>query len=159
VSRYELLALLGVAVALLILSAVLLRSRSRHKRRPKPGETRAGQPEFQERRPTAERPGREPTELRVELAGPPGERRFVFSNAGPGIARNVNFAFADAGGWSAPVIAAQFRDVFPIREFRPNQKLSCLAALHLGHPAVLTGVYSWEDEDGVKHQTTCRIPS
>jgi hypothetical protein len=159
VSRNELLALLGVVVALLILAAVLLRRRTRLKGKSRPGAARTGRPEFQERQPAAEQAARAPTGLRVDLTGPPDERRFVFSNAGPGIARNVSFEFADAGGWSPPIIAAQFREVFPIREFRPNQKLSCLATLHLGHPAVLTGVYSWEDEAGVQHRTTCRIPS
>lgn len=113
----------------------------------------------QRRLPAAEQEERKPAALRVELVGSPSERRFVFSNAGPGVARNVGFAFADAGGWSPPVITAQFRELFPIKEFRPNQQLSCIAALHLGHPAVFTGVYSWEDENGVKHQTTCKIPS
>lgn len=158
-SRYELLSLLGAVIALLVLSAVLLWRRSSRKRRSKPGAKRAHRAEIQARVPAAEPKERQSTELRVELVGPTSERRFVFSNAGPAIARNVSFAFADAGGWSPPVIAAQFREVFPISEFRPNQRISCLAALHLGHPAVFSGVYTWEDEDGVQHETTCRIPS
>jgi hypothetical protein len=148
-SRYELLSLLGAAVALVILAAFLLRRRS----------TRTNCAEQERRLPAPERDEWKPTELRVALVGSADERRFVFTNAGPGIARNVSFDFGDAGGWSPPVISAQFRELFPIGEFQPSQQITCIAALHLGHPAVFTGVYSWEDEDGVKHETTCRIPS
>ena len=158
-SRYELLSLLGAAVALVILAVFLLRRRSTPTKRARHREARSARAQLERRLPEPEREEWKPTELRVELVGSADERRFVFTNAGPGIARNVSFDFADSGGWSQPVISAQFRELFPIGEFRPNQQISCIAALHLGHPAVFTGVYSWEDEDGVKHETTCRIPS
>jgi hypothetical protein len=157
-SQYELLSLIAAAFALIISVVSLLLSRSTQKKQLKIQETQAAFAKFQHRLLAADVSKRKHAELRAELVGSRSDQRFVFSNAGPGIARNVNFAFANAGGWSSPVINAQFNEIFPIKEFRPSQQHSCIAALHFGHPSVFTGVYSWEDEDGESHQTTCKIP-
>lgn len=152
------LLLIAAAVALVISVASLRLSRSTQKKRLKLQETQAAVAEYEHGLLAAEQERGKQAELRVELVGPQGQCRFVFSNAGPGVARNVSFTFADAGGWSPPVISAQFHEIFPIKELPPNQQHSCIAALHLGHPPVFTGIYSWEDVGGVKHQTTCKIP-
>jgi hypothetical protein len=150
--------LVAAAFAILISISSLALSRSTQKKQLKLQETQAAFAEFQHKLLTAEQKKLKQADLRAELVGPRSERRFVFSNAGPGTARNVNFAFANAGSWSSPVIASQFHEIFPVKEFRANQQHSCVAALTLSHPPVFTGLFTWEDEDGVSHEAMCKIP-
>ena len=156
-SRYELYSLVAAAIAILISVASFALSRNTQKKQLKLQETQAAFAEFQHKLLAAEQQRRKLIDLRVELVGSRSERRFLFSNAGPGVARNVNFAFANPGNWSSPVITSQFQEIFPIKEFRPNQQYSCIAALTLSHPPVFTGVYTWEDEDGTPGQIRCKI--
>ena len=156
-SRFELLSLLTSLLAVIIAIVSMIRSSRTAKKQLQLQEVQAAFTAFQHKVLAAEQETRRHADLRAEHVGDGGRGKFVFSNVGAGIARNVNFGLTNAGPGHSPFVASQYNQIFPIKELRPNQSVSLIAAITLNTPSVLNGVFMWEDESGTARKCESKI--
>jgi hypothetical protein len=152
-SRYEVLSLLVAIVALAISTISLHRTRRLTERQLAFQEEQASLSRLQHKVLAKEQEEKQRADLHVQLVDDGNSRNFVFSNRGPAAARNVNFGFFG----HKPVFPSQFSGLFPIATFRAGEEHSLSAVITLETPAILEGIFSWDDEAGRHHEQKCKI--
>ena len=91
-------------------------------------------------------------DVRVSLVGPSTDARFVISNVGDGIARDVHFEIDQEHGKMSPLVQGDYDEKLPIKVLRNGDRVELMAGLTFGTGVIFDARWKWCDENGSPHE-------
>lgn len=149
-SKFEILSLLVSALAAIISTVSLLRTRKLAKEQLELERITAELSRLQIESIAEEKSNRTKPKFNVNLTKLGKSYNFYISNTGQGSAYNVNFELVDCE--DSPLSSHDIRDKFPHQEIKTNSRVKLLAGIHTGSPKKYQVKLTWESENGEKYE-------
>jgi len=149
-SKFEILSLLISALAVIISTMSLMRTRKLAKEQLELERVTAELSRLQIESLAEEKSNKTKPKFNVNLTKLGKSYNFYISNTGQGSAYNVNFELI--GCEDSPLSSHDLQDKFPHPEIKPNSRVKLLAAIHMGSPRKYQVKLTWENENGDKDE-------
>lgn len=149
-SKFEILSLLISALAAIISTVSLMRTRKLAKEQLELERVTAELSRLQIESIAEEKSNKTKPKFNVNLTKLGKSYSFYISNTGQGSAYNVNFELIDCE--DSPLSSHDLQDKFPHQEIKPNSRVKILAAIHMGSPRKYQVKLTWENENGEKYE-------
>jgi len=149
-SKFEVLSLLISALAAIISTVSLMRTRKLAKEQIELERVTAELSRLQIESIAEEKSNKTKPKFNVNLTKLGKSYSFYISNTGQGSAYNVNFELIDCE--DSPLSSHDLQDKFPHQEIKANSRVKLLAAIHMGSPRKYQVKLTWENESGEKYE-------
>lgn len=150
-SKYEILSLLISALAVLVSSVSLVRTRKIAKEQLELEKVTAELSRLQIESFNEEKFNKDKPIFAVTLTKLGKSYSFYISNTGQGSAYNVKFELVDCR--DSP-LCSDLKEKFPHPEMKPNSRVKLIAAIHMGSPMKYQARLSWQNKDGENFNET-----